>query len=76
MLFRSISKPVSWPFAGGMASCMHTYDSSVNLIVDMGGSDAPLHVSVGVSGVLKVVTSLTHEDSGSFINFKGERLPW
>ena len=55
---------------------MHTHHSSVNCIVDMGGSDAPLHVSVGVSGVLKVVTSLTHEDSGSFINFKGERLPW
>ena len=36
-----ISKPVSWPFAGGMAPSMHTHHSSVNCIVDMGGSDAP-----------------------------------
>lgn len=44
--------------------------------VDMGGAGAPLHVSVGVGGVLKVVGSLTPKDSGSFFNHKGERVPW
>ena len=35
-----------------------------------------LPVSVGVGGVLKVVASLTPKDSGVFLNFKGESLPW
>ncbi len=33
-------------------------------------------VSVGVGGVLKVVGSLAPKDSGSFFNFKGERVRW
>ena len=44
--------------------------------VDMGGQDAALHVSVGVAGVLKTISSLTPQDSGLFFNFKGERVPW
>ena len=42
----------------------------------MGGDAAPLHVSVGVSGILKVVNALKPEDSGKFINYKGEIVPW
>ncbi|EJF58336.1 NAD(P)-binding protein [Dichomitus squalens LYAD-421 SS1] len=47
-----------------------------HLQTDMGGENAALPVSVGVAGVLKVVTSLTPKDSGSFMNFRGERVPW
>ncbi|EIW54690.1 NAD-P-binding protein [Trametes versicolor FP-101664 SS1] len=47
-----------------------------HLKTDMGGESAPLEVSVGVSGVLKVIHGLTHEDSGKFINHAGERVPW
>lgn len=42
----------------------------------MGGESAPLEVSVGVAGVLKVINGLTHEDSGKFINHAGEGVPW
>lgn len=44
--------------------------------VDLGGPDAKLPVSVGVSGVLRVVRSLTAEDSGAFFDFRGERVQW
>ena len=32
--------------------------------------------SVGVEGVLKVVAGLTSQDTGKFINFKGEPVQW
>ena len=43
---------------------------------DMGGENAALPVSVGVEGLLKVVTGLTPKGSGSFFNHKGERVQW
>ena len=42
----------------------------------MGGSGAELPVSVGVSGILKVVESLDLMDTGKFFNYKGEIVPW
>ena len=45
-------------------------------LADMGGPPPSLPVSVGVGGVLKVVSSLTPTDSGLFFNHKGERVPW
>ncbi|KAM5533674.1 hypothetical protein V8D89_012641 [Ganoderma adspersum] len=48
-----------------------------HLQTDMGGAgEDTLPVSVGVGGVIKVVTSLTPKDSGVYFNFQGERLPW
>ena len=44
--------------------------------IDLGGPGATLPVFVGVSGVLKVVRSLTPEDSGAFFDFQGERVQW
>lgn len=44
--------------------------------VALGGSNAPMPASVGVEGVLKVVASLTSQDTGKFINFKGEPVQW
>ncbi|KAI8978298.1 NAD-P-binding protein [Trametes punicea] len=46
------------------------------LRTDMGGQEAPNDVAVGVAGVVKTVLGLTPEDSGTFYNWKGERLPW
>ncbi|KAI0738667.1 C-factor [Daedaleopsis nitida] len=46
------------------------------LQTDAGGKDAMYPVSVGVSGVLKVVTGLTPANSGEFINFQGEHIAW
>ncbi|KAI0743377.1 C-factor [Daedaleopsis nitida] len=46
------------------------------LQTDMGSSAAMFPVSVGVTGIIKVVTGLTPANSGQFINFRGERVEW
>ncbi|KAI0703330.1 C-factor [Earliella scabrosa] len=46
------------------------------LATDMGGPEAAHPVSVGVEGILKVVASLTPEQSGKFFNFEGDIVPW
>lgn len=43
---------------------------------DLGGADATLTAEESVAGMLRVIQSLTHEDSGSFRNHAGARLPW
>ena len=43
---------------------------------DLGGSAAPLEVEDSTNGVMNVLNSLKHEDSGSYINYEGIRLPW
>ena len=42
----------------------------------MGGDRAPLEVIESVRGMRSVVQDLRLEDSGSFIQYDGERLPW
>ncbi|KAI0703668.1 NAD-P-binding protein [Cerioporus squamosus] len=46
------------------------------LKTDAGGPHATLEVSEGVEGVLKVITAVTPENSGQFIDYKGDHLPW
>ena len=46
------------------------------VLADMGGPRAATPVSVGVSGVLKVVRALTPQDSGAFFNSQGNRVQW
>ncbi|KAI0751855.1 NAD-P-binding protein [Daedaleopsis nitida] len=46
------------------------------LQTDMGGSNAPDPVEVGVEGTLKTIKSLTPQNSGQFFNYKGELMPW
>ncbi len=43
---------------------------------DMGGSLAPVTMSESVDGMMKVLESQTLENSGRFIQFDGEKLPW
>ncbi|KAI0367404.1 NAD-P-binding protein [Pilatotrama ljubarskyi] len=47
-----------------------------HLKTDLGGPNAPLDVSVGVAGVLKVVHALKPEDSGKFFSHDGALRPW
>lgn len=42
----------------------------------MGGPDAPLEPSEAVAGMLKVIKNATSVDSGKFINWDGEEIPW
>ncbi|RDX45210.1 NAD-P-binding protein [Lentinus brumalis] len=46
------------------------------LKTDLGGPHAALEVSEGVTGVLKVITAVTPENSGQFIDYKGDHLQW
>jgi len=41
-----------------------------------GGEDAPYPVEENVSSLLAIVNSLKPEDSGKYLNWKGEELPW
>ena len=43
---------------------------------DMGGSLAPVTMFESVDGMMKVLESQTLENSGRFIQFDGEILPW
>ncbi|KAI0667319.1 NAD-P-binding protein [Trametes maxima] len=43
---------------------------------DMGGYDAMLEPKESVAGILKIVTSATLADSGRFIRYNGEEIPW
>jgi len=43
---------------------------------DMGGESADITPVEAVAGMRKVITGLTREDNGRFINYNGEALPW
>jgi NAD(P)-dependent dehydrogenase (short-subunit alcohol dehydrogenase family) len=42
----------------------------------MGGKDAPTPVAESASGLWKVIQKLKSEDTGSFFDHEGDRLPW
>ena len=43
---------------------------------DMGGPQAPLTVADSAAGLLHVIDRLTPDDSGSFLDWQGQSLPW
>ena len=43
---------------------------------DMGGDHAPVEIPDSVSGMREVLTSRTLENSGQFVQFDGQLLPW
>ncbi|NHJ40624.1 MAG: SDR family oxidoreductase [Asgard group archaeon] len=43
---------------------------------DLGGYSAPLKPSESIEGMIKVIDSLSIEDSGSYLSWNGEELPW
>lgn len=43
---------------------------------DMGGPDATITVTESVAGMRRVIDGLTHHDSGSYVNYRGEQLAW
>jgi NAD(P)-dependent dehydrogenase (short-subunit alcohol dehydrogenase family) len=42
----------------------------------MGGSGAPTPVQESASGIWRVIEGLAKQDSGAFVDYEGERLPW
>lgn len=43
---------------------------------DMGGADAEIGVDAAVAGMLRTIASLGREDSGRFLDWQGEPVPW
>jgi NAD(P)-dependent dehydrogenase (short-subunit alcohol dehydrogenase family) len=43
---------------------------------DLGGYHAPLDPTESIEGMIRVIDSLTIEDTGKFINYRYEELPW
>lgn len=43
---------------------------------DMGGPDAEIDVTESISVLRTTINSLTEKDSGSFLNYDGEVIPW
>ncbi|KXF82402.1 SDR family oxidoreductase [Enterovibrio coralii] len=43
---------------------------------EMGGPNALISTETSASGLVKVLDSLTNEDSGKFLNFDGSEIPW
>ena len=43
---------------------------------DMGGADAPLAPTASVAGILNVISGLKMEDSGTFVDYQGNSMPW
>lgn len=43
---------------------------------DMGGEEASLTPQESVAGMKRVIDRLTPEDSGRFLNYDGEEIPW
>jgi hypothetical protein len=43
---------------------------------DMGGEQAPLTAQESARHLLKLIGRLTPADSGAFLNYGGEPIPW
>ncbi|MDP8994704.1 MAG: SDR family NAD(P)-dependent oxidoreductase, partial [Pseudomonadota bacterium] len=43
---------------------------------DMGGPSAPLPVEESVAGMRRVIAALTPAQSGSFLDYRGDPVPW
>lgn len=64
-------------------SAQHDYPDAILAVMnpgwvktDMGGMSAPITVEQSVSGMKKVIASLTRKDQGSFVSYDGRRIPW
>lgn len=43
---------------------------------DMGGPQAPLPVEESVAGLRRVIAGLPRSESGAFVDYRGETVPW
>jgi NAD(P)-dependent dehydrogenase (short-subunit alcohol dehydrogenase family) len=69
----SVLKDASLALAG-KARCVAFHPGWVR--TDMGGAGADISVTESVTGMRKVLASLTPQQSGSFINYDGTPLAW
>lgn len=46
------------------------------VITDMGGPDAWITAEESISGMLKILDTLTMNDTGKFLHYSGDEIPW
>jgi NAD(P)-dependent dehydrogenase (short-subunit alcohol dehydrogenase family) len=46
------------------------------VLTDMGGKNALIDTQKSVQGMLHVLEELSDKDTGCFVNYKGDRIPW
>jgi NAD(P)-dependent dehydrogenase (short-subunit alcohol dehydrogenase family) len=69
-------------FMQGLAEDLHEQGVTVISMhpgwvrTDMGGPNAPLSVEESAAGVIKTIDALTLEQTGSFLNYRGETVAW
>lgn len=69
-----IMKGLSHDFAKDGLICVVLSPGRVK--TDMGGPNAPLTPRESALGLKKVIHTLTPDQSGSFLDYRGERVPW
>lgn len=42
----------------------------------MGGEEGPLEPEESIAGIIKIITNATSADSGKFLRYNGEEIPW
>ncbi len=43
---------------------------------DMGSSNAALEPEESIRGIINVITSVTSADSGKYLSYNGDEIPW
>ncbi|OSD04959.1 hypothetical protein PYCCODRAFT_1432693 [Trametes coccinea BRFM310] len=43
---------------------------------ELGGKEADLEPEESIAGILKVISSVTNADSGKYLRYNGEEIPW
>ena len=43
---------------------------------DMGGENADISVEISAKGIINVISDANNDDSGTFIDYKGDSIPW
>ena len=43
---------------------------------DMGGENADISAQVSAKGIINVISDAKQDNSGTFIDYKGDNIPW
>ena len=68
------TRSIAGEFAGDGFTCIAMSPGWVR--TDMGGKSAPLSAEESVRGMLEVLAAATPEDSGRYLDYRGEEIGW
>ena len=70
----AVTKGLSTDLAGHGIAVVAVHPGWVQ--TDMGGAGADISAETSAAGLRRVIDGLTPEDSGRFLNYDGEEIPW